>query len=303
MLPVSIIGGYLGAGKTTLVNHLLRHAAGRRLAVLVNEFGALPIDEDLIEAEDDTLISIAGGCICCSYGNDLMDAMLNLARLEPRPDHVLVEASGVALPGAIAASVSLLDGFLIAGVVVVVGADTIRQQADDPYVGDTVCRQLADADLVLLNKSKQLPEARLRDVRAWLSVVTNGAAVVPCDHARVPVPDVLYHAGRSDPGKQPGPVSQPMVHQVDVTSQIVQFRPGCNPEDLARRLAAPETGVIRAKGFVQAAQGLQALQVVERQWSVTDAPPGAEPGVVLISRTAQLDLRSVSDLLESPYAG
>ena len=63
MLPVTIIGGYLGAGKTTLVNHLLRQADGVKLAVLVNEFGALPIDEDLIEAQDDTMISIAGGCV------------------------------------------------------------------------------------------------------------------------------------------------------------------------------------------------------------------------------------------------
>ena len=68
-IPVSIIGGYLGAGKTTLVNQILRQADGVKLAILVNEFGALPIDEDLIEAQDDELISIAGGCICCSFGS------------------------------------------------------------------------------------------------------------------------------------------------------------------------------------------------------------------------------------------
>ena len=69
-LPVTIISGYLVAGKTTLVNHLLRTAQGRKLAVMVNEFGALPIDEDLIEAKGDDLISIAGGCVCCSFGTD-----------------------------------------------------------------------------------------------------------------------------------------------------------------------------------------------------------------------------------------
>ena len=98
-LPVTVIGGYLGAGKTTLVNHLLRHAEGRRLAVLVNEFGELPIDADLIEAEGDDLISISGGCVCCSFGSDLTAALLRLAALEPRPDHVVIEASGVAIPG------------------------------------------------------------------------------------------------------------------------------------------------------------------------------------------------------------
>ena len=159
-LPVTIIGGYLGAGKTTLVNHLLRNADGKRLAVLVNEFGELPIDEDLIEAQDDTMISIAGGCVCCSYGNDLTLAMMDLAKLQPRPDHVLLEASGVALPGAIAASISLLQGFQIDGVVVLADAETIRQQAEDTYVGDTIERQLHDADLVVLSKADLVDEAQ-----------------------------------------------------------------------------------------------------------------------------------------------
>lgn len=72
-LPVTVIGGYLGAGKTTLVNHLLRHAGGRRLAVLVNDFGALPIDADLIEGADGAVLAIAGGCVCCAYGSDLIE--------------------------------------------------------------------------------------------------------------------------------------------------------------------------------------------------------------------------------------
>ena len=110
-LPVTVIGGYLGAGKTSLVNHLLRNADGVRLAVLVNEFGALPIDEDLIIAQDDDVISIAGGCVCCSYGSDMTAALLDMQALDPAPDHVLLEASGVALPGSIVGAISLLDGF------------------------------------------------------------------------------------------------------------------------------------------------------------------------------------------------
>jgi len=97
LLPITTIAGYLGAGKTTLVNHMLRNANGLRLAVLVNEFGELPIDEDLIEAEGDDIISIAGGCVCCSYGNDLTLALLDMLEMQPRPDHVIIEASGVAM--------------------------------------------------------------------------------------------------------------------------------------------------------------------------------------------------------------
>ena len=76
--PVILISGYLGAGKTTLVNNLLRNAGGTRLAILVNEFGDLPIDEDLIETKDEKLISISGGCICCSFGDDLTGALKDL---------------------------------------------------------------------------------------------------------------------------------------------------------------------------------------------------------------------------------
>ena len=78
VLPITVVGGYLGAGKTTLINHLLRYSEGRRLAILVNEFGELSIDEDLIEAEEAGLISISGGCVCCSFGDDLTGALMDL---------------------------------------------------------------------------------------------------------------------------------------------------------------------------------------------------------------------------------
>ena len=77
-IPVTVIGGYLGAGKTTLVNHLLRNANGLRIAVLVNDFGALQIDADLIEAADGDTISLANGCICCSLAGGLVEAMLGI---------------------------------------------------------------------------------------------------------------------------------------------------------------------------------------------------------------------------------
>ena len=98
-LPVTVVGGYLGSGKTTLINNLLNSADGHRYAVLVNDFGELSIDAQLIEKQDGNVISLSGGCICCSYGNDLTSALLELKT--DTIDQVVIEASGVALPGSI----------------------------------------------------------------------------------------------------------------------------------------------------------------------------------------------------------
>ena len=132
-LPVTVIGGYLGAGKTTLVNHLLRHNDGFRLAILVNEFGDMPIDADLIEAEDGGMISISGGCVCCAFGSDLIGALEACSRAA-RPDHVLIEASGVALPASIATTVSMIEGLRADAVLVLADVEQIRGNAVHRYL-------------------------------------------------------------------------------------------------------------------------------------------------------------------------
>ncbi len=101
-IPFSVIGGFLGAGKTTLLNHWLRHAQGQRLALLVNDFGAINIDADLIEAHAGDTIALTNGCVCCQIGDDLSLALLRVLDSARRFDAVIVEASGVADPGRIA---------------------------------------------------------------------------------------------------------------------------------------------------------------------------------------------------------
>ncbi|MGB1034275.1 MAG: CobW family GTP-binding protein [Paracoccaceae bacterium] len=289
MLPVTAIGGYLGAGKTTLVNHLLRHANGQRLAVLVNEFGALPIDEDLIEAQDDTLISIAGGCVCCSYGNDLIEAMIALSHMNPMPDHILIEASGVALPGAIAATVGVLDGFQVDGIVVMTDAETIQAQAQNPYIGDTITRQLAEANLVLLNKADLVSKDKIRTIEAWLGTVAPQAAIVRACHGAVPHAVVLQGFG-------PDLAALDSSGHTDIGafSSAVLHVPGVVDADtVARTLADPAHGLVRAKGFVPTSAGLRAIQVVGRRWAVSDAPAGAASGLVVIAARADLDPEAI----------
>ena len=203
-LPVTVVGGYLGAGKTTLVNSLLRQANGRRLAVMVNEFGALPIDASLVEAADERIVSLTGGCVCCSYGEDLVSSLAMLRALEPRPEHVLLEASGVAFPGAIAGTVGLLAGFDLDGAVVLADAETVRGRAADRYIGSTVRRQLAEADLILLNKCDLAGDADA--VEAWLGEAAPDARVLRTMQAEAPIDIVLgTHSGRSPGAAGGGP--------------------------------------------------------------------------------------------------
>lgn len=183
-LPVLLVAGWLGAGKTTWINHLLRQAAGRRLAVLVNDFGDVDIDAELLASEAGAqevgIVPLTGGCLCCSFGDDLPGALQALARREPRPDLALVELSGVALPAAVRRSLVLAPDTRAAGTWVLLDAATVCAQARDPYVGDTVCAQLRAADMLLVNKADRVSGEALEAVCGW---------------ARAEVPQARVHAG------------------------------------------------------------------------------------------------------------
>jgi G3E family GTPase len=282
-LPVTIIGGYLGAGKTTLVNHLLRTANGRKLAILVNEFGALPIDEDLIEAQGDDLISIAGGCICCSFGSDLSAALMDMTELPARPDQVVIECSGVAIPSAIAASVSLLNGFAPDGTVVLVDAETIREAACDEYVGDTITRQLADADLVGMNKIDLITGEDVTALKTWLGETAPRARTLTATQGKAPLDMVL--------GLGATPLQSSQMGHADglFESIILPCAHALDGETLAAKLTSPEMHITRAKGFFDPAQPgtRKALHIVGRRWEITDAPENAPLGIVCIGLKGQ----------------
>ncbi|WP_425045386.1 CobW family GTP-binding protein [Primorskyibacter sp. S87] len=282
-LPVITIGGYLGSGKTTMINHLLRHANGRRLAVLVNEFGELAIDEDLIEAEDDTLISIAGGCICCSFGNDLIGVLTEMLRLEPRPDYVVVESSGVAIPGAIVSTFSLVEGICPDGIVVVVDAETIMASVEDEYIGDTILRQLTDAEIVVVNKLDLVEEGRLPAVKDWLAELAPSAILVPAQFGKV-APEAILGVV-AEPGR-----GHRLSHSDALfESSVMHSARPVDAEDLARRLADGHLGVIRSKGHVTGADGHKWLiQTVGKRWQAINSGSDAECGVVCIGLRGHL---------------
>ena len=276
-LSVTVIGGYLGAGKTTLVNHLLRNANGLRLAVLVNEFGELAIDEDLIEAEDDDIISIAGGCVCCSFGSDLTGAMMDLAKLDPRPDHLLIESSGVAIPSAIVGSISLLDGFRVDGIIILADAETVQRSANDKYMGDTVLRQLADANIVVLNKADLVDRESLNKTKDWLDQENAGVGLVEATHGNVSPEIVLdsFLERKSSAG--------PVHTTNDLERTVIQFPNPVDAEKLAEKLASDQLGLIRAKGVVTSLSGEKKLvQVVGNRWEVSIAKGKFTDGIVCL---------------------
>lgn len=276
-LAATIIGGYLGAGKTTLVNHLLRHANGQRLAVLVNEFGALPIDEDLIEATDEDLISIAGGCVCCSFGSDLTAALMTMAERQPVPDHIIIESSGVAMPRAIAANIGLMQQYVLAGVVVLADSETIQTHAADEYIGDTVTRQLNDADLIVQTKNDLLIQSRSVVINEWLKTRHPQAGVIQTEQGNAPGEIVLGQFNTRE-SQRISPHSDDTYH-----SEVFKIPQRCNAQQLAATLTQSNAGILRAKGFVIDHSGqTQLLQVVGKRFTLLPYEVCMKPQIVCI---------------------
>jgi G3E family GTPase len=159
-LPLTVIGGFLGAGKTTLLKHLLENADGRRLAVLINDFGALNIDAALIKSTGADSVELSNGCVCCSLGDDLVKQLVILERSADQFDHVVIEASGVGDPWKIAQIGMVAGAYRLDSVIVVVDTETIEAHLTDELISDTVIRQLARADIVLANKSDLTSQAQ-----------------------------------------------------------------------------------------------------------------------------------------------
>ena len=188
-LPLTVIGGFLGAGKTTLLNRLLRDSQGRRLAVLVNDFGALNIDAELIAGSTGDTIALSNGCVCCSIGDDLTDALIGVIEAAEPFDAIVIEASGVSDPWRIA-QVALADPALgLDGVIVLVDASACLAHAADPLLADSFRRQLKSADLIVVNKIDLADAAELQQVRVWLD--TEAAATPRFETAQAEVPMAL----------------------------------------------------------------------------------------------------------------
>lgn len=166
-VPVTVVGGYLGSGKTTLINHWLRQEPHPDWAVLVNDLGALAIDADRLRPHQGRVLELSGGCLCCSLRDGLGDALLALAALPRPPAHVLIETSGMAIPERIAAQVPL-HGLRLEQLLLVVDLERIEGLWHDPWVGELVQRQFQGVDWLRLSKADRLDAATAERRRQWL---------------------------------------------------------------------------------------------------------------------------------------
>jgi len=288
-VPALLIGGYLGAGKTTLVNHLLRHAGGRRIAVLVNDFGEVSIDADLILGAEGGVLSLAGGCVCCSFGSDLVGTLAAVLRRAPAPDTVLIETSGVGIPSAVARAARLAPGLRLEATVVVADALTVRERAADRYVGDTVRQQLDDADLLLLNQTDRVEPAALAALQAWWAGAHPRTPLWPTVRARVPVEAVLGLGetlqDEVDRPSEPtvfAPQARPVAPAADVfESGSFRLTGRVDVQTLAAEWSARAATLVRAKGIVEDLQGgLVSVQWAGRQAHVEPWTAPIDPAKV-----------------------
>ncbi|UWQ74966.1 GTP-binding protein [Leisingera sp. M658] len=249
-LPVTIISGYLGAGKTTLINRLLAEDHGLKLTVIVNDFGAINIDDALIQDTSGGTIALTNGCACCTMGDDLSLALREILNRPGRPDHLVIEASGISDPVAIANSVLNERGLSYGGIVTLVDAENAGTLLNDPLVAPQAEQQIRAADLVIVSKCdgmNQTVSALLAKAGARTPTVLNGSPVAELLFDVVPLPKGAAVAAH--------PAYTTWQHR---SNDVLDRRA------LGNKLAARPAGLYRMKGFVLTSGGAYELHVVGR---------------------------------------
>ena len=286
-IPVTIVTGFLGSGKTTLIRHALIHAHGRRLALIINEFGDVGVDGDILKScgatscAEENIVELTNGCICCTVADDFAPAIAALLSREPRPEHIIIETSGLALPKPLVKAFEwpeLRAKLTVDGVIAVVDASAVaegrfasdpeavaRQRQADPSLDhenpleEVYEDQLLCADMIVLNKTDLLSAAELARVRADITkAIPRAVKIVETHEGRIDA-DVLLglkSAVEDDLARRPSHHDAEEGHDHDDFDTFVVDLPVIGDADAFLARLADVAGrhqVLRMKGFLDVA--------------------------------------------------
>ena len=318
-VPVTVITGFLGSGKTTLIRHLMRNPGGKRLAIIVNEFGTLGVDGDILKSCADAscpaenIVELANGCICCTVADDFVPTIEALMALTPRPDHILIETSGLALPKPLLKAFdwpAIRSRITVDGVITLADAEAVAagrfapdvaaietQRAADPSLdhetplSEVFEDQIACADIVLLSKADLAGETGLAAARALIEAESPRRVPMLAMTDGIIDPRVILGfnaAAENDLAARPSHHDGDEDHEhEDFDSVVIDMPETTDLEALAAaiRQLARDQHILRVKGYVAVAgkpMRLLVQAVGERVRSQFDQPWGDAP------RTSQL---------------
>jgi cobalamin biosynthesis protein CobW len=333
-VPVTVITGFLGAGKTTLVRHLLQNPQGRRLAVVVNEFGDVGVDGEILracavpECPEENIVELANGCICCTVADDFIPTIEALMALTPRPDHILIETSGLALPKPLLKAFdwpAIRSRITVDGVIAVADAEAVaagrfapdlarieaQRAADDAVDHETPLSevfedQIACADLVLLTKGDLAGVSGLAAARAVIAAEAPRTLPVIEVLEGVIDPRVilgLNAAAEDDMAARPSHHDGEDEHDhEDFDSVVIDITEQTDPQALAARVSAlADAGrILRVKGYA-AVQGKPMRLLVQavgsrvrvqydRPWTTSEDRQGR---LVVIAEKGDIDAGAI----------
>jgi G3E family GTPase len=266
-VPFSVIGGFLGAGKTTWINQLLADPQGVRYGVLVNDFGDLAIDASLLQGDKREVVSLDNGCACCSAGGDLAVGIGRL--LDLCMEHILLECSGVAIPGRMVKLASLAKGLTPHATITLINAHTLDDLLSDQWMADTYVKQLQSGGQLLLNRLHD--GVQVSDVEQRLSnanipqPIAKQASLSPAEWLSIPVGTSQFIP----------------VHESQVFNTANLMPTSLGQAQTWAQQAAANHHIYRMKGFVKDAQKTWLIQVVGDQIDIQQVSAG-DNGLVVI---------------------
>ncbi len=283
-IPVTVITGFLGSGKTTLIRHLMRNPQGRRLAVLVNEFGTVGVDGDILKScadencPEENIVELANGCICCTVADDFIPTIEALMALPQRPDHILIETSGLALPKPLLKAFdwpAIRSRITVDGVIALADAEAVAAGRFAPDVAAVEAQRAADgsvdhetplsevfedqiacADIVLLTKADLVGEAGIAAARAIVEAeAPRSLPILAMEEGRIDPKVILglNAAAEDDLASRPSHHDGADDHEHDDFDTVVIDLPEIDdPEALTAAImrVARERSILRIKGYV-----------------------------------------------------